>query len=93
MTLRDIEISVMKRDEYMLMTEKQEDIDRKILELLVKYIKENVKVDLSEGDVCKISNMYFRVFHQYNFNFLKQIIRYSNSDLDIYKLLGKLEML
>ena len=93
MSLKEIEDMVMKQDKDMLMTEKQEDIDRKILELLVKYIKNQVKVELYEEDIIEISNMYYRVFHQYNLNFLKQIIKYSNSDIDMYKILSKLEIL
>ena len=93
MSLKEIEDMVMKQDKDMLMTEKQEDIDRKILELLVKYIKNQVNIELYEDDILKISCMYYRVFHQYNLNFLKQIIKYSNSDIDMYKVLSKLEIL
>ena len=93
MRLREIEDRVMKQDKDMLMTEKQEDIDRKVLELLVKYIKNQVNVELYEDDIIKISNMYYRVFRQYNLNFLKQIIKYSNSDIDMYKVLSKLEIM
>lgn len=93
MSLKEIEDMVMKQDKDMLMTEKQEDIDRKILELLVKYIKNQVNIELYEDDIIKISCMYYRVFHQYNLNFLKQIIKYCNSDIDMYKVLSKLEIL
>ena len=93
MTLKSIEEKVMKQESDMLMTVKQEDIDRKVLELLVKYIKNQVKVELYEEDIISISNMYYRVFHQYNLNFLKQIIKYSNNDIDMYKILSKLEIL
>lgn len=93
MTLKSIEEKVMKQKSDMLMTVKQEDIDRKVLELLVKYIKNQVKVELYEEDIISISNMYYRVFHQYNLNFLKQIIKYSNNDIDMYKILSKLEIL
>ena len=93
MNLKSIEEKVMKQESDSLMTEKQEDIDRKILELLVKYIKNQVKVELYEDDIISISNMYYRVFHQYNLNFLKQIIKYSNNEIDMYKVLSKLEIL
>ena len=93
MTLRDIEDQVMKKDKDMLMTERQEDIDRKILELLVKCIKEGISVDLYEDDIIRIFNMYYNVFHQYNLKFLRKIIDFSSNDIDMYRIMSKLEIL
>ena len=93
MTLNDIEKKVVKSFDQMLMTHKQEDIDREILEVLVNCIKNNIKVILSEYDIIRIANMYYSIFHQYNLTFLKQIIKYSNNEIDIYKILNKLDIL
>lgn len=93
MTLNDIEKKVVKSFDQMLMTHKQEDIDREILEVLVNCIKNNIKVILSEYDIIRIANMYYSIFHQYNLTFLKQIIKYSNNKIDMYKVLNKLDTL
>ena len=93
MTLNDIEKKVVKSFDQMLMTHKQEDIDREILEVLVNCIKNNIKVILSEYDIIRIANMYYSIFHQYNLTFLKQIIKYSNNEIDMYKVLNKLDTL
>ena len=63
MTLNDIEKKVVKSFDQMLMTHKQEDIDREILEVLVNCIKNNIKVILSENDIIRIANMYYSIFH------------------------------
>ena len=93
MTLNDIEKKVVKSFDQMLMTHKQEDIDREILEVLVNCIKNNIKVILSEYDIIRIAIMYYSIFHQYNLTFLKQIIKYSNNKIDMYKVLNKLDTL
>ena len=93
MTLDEIENKVIEQNKDMLLTERVEDLDRKTLELLVKYIKNQIKIELYEDDIIRICNMYYRVFHQYNLNFIKQVIKYSHNEIDMYKILGKLEIL
>ena len=93
MSLDDIERKVTHSYCDVLMTHKQEDIYKKVLELLVNSIKNNISVSLDEDDVIRINEMYYKIYRQYNLNFLKQIIKYSNSDIDMYKVLSKLEIL
>ena len=90
MTLKDIEIMISKQENDTLMTHKQTDLDKLVLEKLVKCIKSNVIINLDENDIVRIADMYYNVFHQYNLKFLGQIIKYSNNDLDIYKILEKM---
>ena len=93
MTLKEIEEKVIKQNESNFFTEKQEDIDKSTIELLVYYIKNHVDVVLTEEDIFRISNMYYGVFHQYNLKFLNQIIKLSHNEIDMYKVLSKLELL
>ena len=93
MSLDDIERKVTQTYCDVLMTHKQEDIYKKVLELLVNSIKNNISVSLDEDDVIRINEMYYKIYRQYNLNFLKQIIKYSNNDIDMYKILEKLEIL
>ncbi len=93
MSLDDIERKVTHSYCDVLMTHKQEDIYKKVLELLVNSIKNNISVSLDEDDVIRINEMYYKIYRQYNLNFLKQIIKYSNNDIDMYKILEKLEIL
>ena len=90
MTLKEIENQAIKMDRTKLITQKEEDIDKKILDLLVQYIKNNNKVELTENDIIEISNKYYNIFHKYNLKFLKQIINYSTNELDYYKIIKKL---
>ena len=93
MTLKNLEDKILKQEENNLITVKQEDIDRKILELLVQCIKNNIHIELNENDIIKIANMYYSIFHKYNLNFLKQVIKYSNNEMNMYKILNKLELI
>lgn len=93
MSLDDIERKVTHSYSDVLMTHRQEDTYKKVLELLVSSIKNNINVFLDEDDIIRIADMYYRIYHQYNLNFLKQIIKYSNNDIDMYKILEKLEMI
>ena len=90
MTLKDIEIMVAKQEHDTLMTHNQIDVDKLVLERLVKCIKSNIIVSLDENDIIRIADMYYHVFHQYNLKFLGQIMKYSNLDLDIYKILKRI---
>ena len=93
MSLDDIERKVTHSYCDVLMTHRQEDIYKKVFELLVDSIKNNINVSLDEDDIIRIADMYYKIFHQYNLKFLKQVIKYSNNDIDMYKILEKLEIL
>ena len=60
---------------------------------MIDDIKNHVDVVLTEEDIFRISNMYYGVFHQYNLKFLNQIIKLSHNEIDMYKVLSKLELL
>ena len=90
MTLKEIEIMVSKEEHDNLITHKQADIDKLVLEKLVKCIKNNIIITLDENDIIRIANMYYNIFQQYNLKFLGQIMKYSNNDLDVYKILDRL---
>ena len=84
------EIMVSKEEHDNLITHKQADIDKLVLEKLVKCIKNNIIITLDENDIIRIANMYYNIFHQYNLKFLGQVMKYSNNDLDVYKILDRL---
>ncbi len=90
MTLKEIENQVSQHEEGTIMTHKQEITEKRVLEMIVKCIKNNIKIDLTENDIVRIANMYYDIYHKYNLIFLKQIAKYSTYELDFYKILNKL---
>ena len=90
MTLKEIENRVAKQEENALITHNQTYIEERILETLNTVIKNNIKINLTENDLIEIANLYYHVFHKYNLNFLKQLVEYSDTEIDFYKLLNRL---
>lgn len=69
-----------------------EEVNKKILEILKKCIENNIKIELTKKDFIKIVNIYYELYHKYDFNFLKDVIERSTNKIDFYKIMNMLDL-
>ena len=86
--LKDIEEKVINslfNDKY-----NRIDVNREIFKLLDKRIGNNIKYNINEDDFLNIIDMYYELYHKYDFNYFLRIANNSNCKLDYYKIFKKL---
>lgn len=93
MTLNEIEKKANYFEGKILNAYTTEEVNKKILEILNKCIKNNIKIELTEKDFIKIVNIYYELYNTYNPKFLKDIADNSINKLDFYKIIKKLNLL
>lgn len=79
--LKDIEEKVINslfNDKY-----NRIDVNREIFKLLDKRI-------VNQDDFLNIIDMYYELYHKYDFNYFLRIVNNSNCKLDYYKIFKKL---
>ena len=93
MTLNEIEKKANYFEGKTLNTYTTEEVNKKILEILNKCIKNNIKIELTEKDFIKIVNIYYELYNTYNPKFLRDIADNSINKLDFYKIIKKLNLI
>lgn len=91
MTLKEIEKKANHFEGKTINIYSTQEINEKILEILNKCIENNIKVELTEKDFVKIANIYYALYHTYNFQFLKEITNISLNKFDYYKIIKNLK--
>lgn len=91
MTLNEIEKRANHFEGKMLNTYTEKEVNIKILEILNKCIKNNIKIELTEKDFIRIINIYYELYNTYDLKFLRDIVDNSTNKLDFYKIIKNLK--
>ena len=91
MTLKEIEKKANHFEGKTLNVHSTKEINKKILEILNKCIENNIILELTEKDFIEITNIYYDLYHTYNYQFLKKIANISLNNLDYYKIMKNLK--
>ena len=91
MTLNEIEKKANHFEGKMLNTYTEKEANIKILEILNKCIKNNIKIELTEKDFIRIINIYYELYNTYDPKFLRDIADNSTNKLDFYKIIKNLK--
>ena len=90
MTLNEIEKKANHFEGKIISIYNVKEVNKRILDIIRKCVNNNIKLDLNERDFVKILNIFYELYHTYDFNFFKEVANNSVNELDFYKIIKML---